>query len=315
MEEKLNLTKFIKEEALNVGFSKVGIVPAEELVDENVRLKRWLDRNYFGMMNWMKHSKMKRINPKRVFKNVKSIVSVAQNYYTPVEYQESKEIAKIARYALGEDYHRVMKEKLKLLYISIKNYFPDINGKCFCDTGPLMEKAIAVRAGIGWRGKNSLVITPEFGSWIFLGEILLDIELDFDTPVKEQCGKCEKCIEACPAQAIVEPYILDATKCTSYWTIEISEEIPPETLKKFNNWIYGCDICQVVCPWNRFSKPTTETAFFPKEWNINPPLSELIEMGDDEFYERYRLSSIYRTSAHNIRKNAKAIKDFVNDNN
>lgn len=308
------LTRTIKLKALELGFSNVGVARADGLEHEGARLNEWLERRYQGTMEWMKRDPEKRADVRQVLPGAKSVVSVALNYYTPQERQESAEIGKISRYAWGDDYHILMTSRIQSLVDCIKSVQPGVSAKAYVDTGPVMDKAWAVRAGIGWLGKHTNVITKEYGSWVFLGEIIVDLELEYDEPMTDFCGTCTACIEACPTDAIVEPYVLDSTKCISYLTIEHKGDLPDELKSKFENWVYGCDICQDVCPWNRFQQATLEMAFFPRPENIEPTLKELEAITREEFTQRFKKSPIKRTKRDGIVRNAKAVQEGKRQN-
>jgi epoxyqueuosine reductase len=260
------LARNIKDRALFEGFNKVGIVGAQSLADEGRRLKEWLARGYHGEMGWMARDVEKRISPLEIFPQARSVVVVALNYFTPQQHHQDPATGKVSRYAWGDDYHDVVKEKLTSLLAWIREQEPSAEGKVCVDIQPVMDKAWAVRAGLGWLGKHSNVITPEHGSWVFIGELLLNLELDHDTErIEDHCGTCTLCIDACPTAAITEPYVVDSNKCISYMTIELrAPELPSEI--DLSGWLYGCDICQDVCPWNRFEEATSETRFAPRKF-------------------------------------------------
>ncbi len=302
-----NRTQEIKSKARALGFAKVGIARADELTEEGQRLREWLRRGYHATMNWMASTVEKRIDPRSILPDARSVVCVAMNYYTEGRHSDDPTVGKISRYAWGDDYHLVLTDRLRQLSEYIKELEPTVNVKVYVDTGPVMEKAWAVRAGVGWLGKHTNLITREFGSWVFLGEVILDLELEYDQPIPDYCGSCTACIEACPTGAIVEPYVLDSNKCISYLTIEHRESISPELASNFQNWVYGCDICQDVCPWNRFQQPTAEAAFAPRTYNLAPTLTELAELTEEEFHERYRKSPIKRTKHAGLVRNARAV--------
>ncbi len=299
----------IKSKAAELGFSKVGFAKAELLVEECNQLREWLAFGYHASMKWMNRGFEKRIDPGKILQNAKSVICVALNYFTSSQHSDDPALGKISRYAWGDDYHFVLTKRLENLYGFIKSEIPGVMGKIYVDTGPMMDKVWAVKAGIGWRGKHTNIITREFGSWIFLGEILIDAELDYDKTMLDYCGKCTACIDACPTHAIVQPYVLDANKCISYLTIENRGDLPKEIVPNFQNWIYGCDICQNVCPWNRFQKKTNEPVFQPYDENIKPKLTELAEMSQEEFSRRFRKSPIKRTKHSGLTRNAKALID------
>lgn len=299
----------IKKKAIELGFCKIGIVSAELLEPEGERFFKWLDRGYHGEMAWLNREPEKRTDPKLIFSAAKSVVVVAMNYFTPHEQEGGKDKGKISRYAWGDDYHDVLRERLKDLLDCIKLEAPEIEGKICVDTTPVLEKAWAVRAGIGWLGKHSNVITTDHGSWVFLGEIILNVELEYDLEtVPDHCGSCTACLDACPTQAIVEPYVVDSTKCISYATIELRDEtLPKEIASNLNGWIYGCDICQDVCPWNRFEKPSNEKRFEPRLNETSIMLNSLEPMEHDEYVVRFRGSAMKRTKLSGLKRNAKAL--------
>jgi epoxyqueuosine reductase len=310
---KLSLTYHIKSKAYELGFSGIGIARAELLNEEENHLREWLARGYHASMHWLERDVEKRIDVTKVLPNAKSVICVALNYFTSSQHSNTPALGKISRYAWGDDYHFVMTTRLEKLYEFVKSEIPGVEGKIYVDTGPMMDKTWAVRAGIGWLGKHTNIITRKFGSWVFLGEILIDAELEYDTPMLDYCGTCTACIDACPTQAIVQPYVLDAHKCISYLTIEHRGELPQEIVSNFQNWIYGCDICQDVCPWNRFQHETEEPAFRPREENAAPRLTELAEMSQEEFSQRFRKSPIKRTKHSGMTRNAKAVLESFKD--
>jgi len=299
----------IKERALFEGFDKVGIVRAEPLEQETSRLKEWLARGYHGEMSWMARDVDKRLNPTELFPQARSVVVVALNYYTPAQHQENSGTGKVSRYAWGDDYHDVLKTKLESLLAWIREQDPDAAGKVCVDIQPTMDKAWAVRAGLGWLGKHTNVITPEFGSWIFIGELLLNLDLDADADrFEDHCGTCTLCIDACPTQAITEPYVVDSNKCISYATIELRAPELPETIQHdLSGWLYGCDICQDVCPWNRFEQVTNETRFEPRAGNVNASLDEILELTSETYAARFRASTMKRAKISGLQRNARAL--------
>jgi epoxyqueuosine reductase len=301
------LSAHIRDQARNLGFSKVGIARSDVLTEEGARLNEWLGRSFHGTMAWMQKESEKRVDVRRIIPDAKSVISVALNYYVPTVHPDSHKTGKISRYAWGDDYHIVMTPRIQSLVDCIKLEMPDVRSAAYVDTGPVMDKAWAAHAGIGWIGKHTNIITKEYGSWVFLGEIIVDVELEYDQLIADFCGSCTACIEACPTEAIVEPYVLDSTKCISYLTIENRGDIPEELKPKLVNWVYGCDICQDVCPWNRFQQPTEETAFRPREENVDPELYALSEISEEEFSRRFRRSAVKRTKRRGLVRNAKAV--------
>jgi len=308
---KSSFTNRIKSQTIELGFSKVGIARAGSLTEEGMRLQEWLARGYHGTMQWMKHEMEKRVDPCLIFSQAKSVVCVAMNYCSWEQHSDNVGTGKISRYAWGDDYHIIMTERLEELLSFIKIEIPEATGKLYVDTGPMMDKVWAVRSGIGWMGKHTNVITREYSSWVFLGEILIDVELDYDEPMMDFCGTCTACIDACPTKAIIQPYVVDSNKCISYLTIEYRDVLPNDLLSKFHQWVYGCDICQDVCPWNRFQKETKESAFYPRAENIAPKLTELAEMNPEEFTQRFRRSSIKRAKQVGLTRNARGILETV----
>jgi epoxyqueuosine reductase len=300
------LTTDIKEQALLLGFSKIGIARAGRLEAESKRLDEWLVRGYDAGMKWMAERRDKRIDPRTLLPGAKSVVSVALNYYTPARHAEDPAAGKISRYAWGDDYHDIVKDRLDKLLEFILSQRPEASGKAYVDTGPVMDKAWAQRAGIGWQGKHTNLITEEFGSWVFLGEILLDLELEYDNPALDLCGNCTLCIEACPTDAITEAYVVDSNRCISYLTIEHRGSIAEELGEKFGGWIYGCDICQDVCPWNiRDSRPSNVREFYPRPENVEPELSGVAELSQRAFSARFKKSPIKRAKREGMIRNAR----------
>ena len=304
-----SLTEKIKNKAFEIGFDKVGIARAETLTDEGARLDAWLETGYHAEMKWLEREPEKRKNPAMIFPDAKSVIVVALNYFTPHEHEDSSEKGKVSRYAWGDDYHDVLKEKLRELLTFIKSIDETIEGKICVDTAPMMDKAWAVRAGLGWLGKHSNVITKEFGSWIFIGEIILNVELEYEIEtVEDHCGTCTRCLDACPTSAIVAPYVVDSNRCISYTTIESRDAEPPENIKEnLNGWLYGCDICQDVCPWNRFEKPTTEARFEPREDNVTSDLKSILALSPESYAAKFRKSAMKRSKLGGLQRNARAL--------
>ncbi len=299
----------IKERARVEGFDKVGIVAADALIKERAQLNEWLRRGYHGEMSWMARDPEKRTDPRELLPSARSVVVVALNYFTPHDHNSDFESGKISRYAWGDDYHAVVGEKLKSLLAWIKEQWPEAEGKACVDIQPMMDKAWAVRAGLGWIGKHTNVITQDYGSWVFIGELLLNLELQYDLErVEDHCGSCTLCIEACPTDAITEPYVLDSNKCISYATIELRDpELPPDVATKLEGWIYGCDICQDVCPWNRFEQPTDEPGFQPRNGSVALSLSEVLNLTPETYAARFRNSAIKRAKLPGLQRNARAL--------
>ena len=300
------LTAFIRKEAVNLKFDLLKIAPAKKL-ERSSFLEKWLQTKQHGTMQWMESNLEKRMDVKKLFPDAKSVVVIAVNYYSPEKHDDDPEKAKISRYAWGKDYHKILKKKLKQLLLEIKKLDSKIDGRICVDTAPMQDKLWAVEAGIGWQGKNTNILTREMGSWIFLGELILNSELVYDSPVEDYCGSCTACIEACPTDAL-KPYVLDARKCISYLTIEFWDQpIPNEFKKKLENWVFGCDICQDVCPWNKFSKLTQYEEFKPHPENVNPSLSELNQLDEETFNKRFKSSPLKRAKFVNFKRNVKTL--------
>ncbi|MDX5443709.1 MAG: tRNA epoxyqueuosine(34) reductase QueG [Hymenobacteraceae bacterium] len=282
-----------------------GVSKAEFLEEEAPRLEAWLNQNRHGQMHYMANHFDKRLDPTLLVEGAKSVVSLTLNYFP--EEQQPEDTYKISKYAYGTDYHFVIKDKLKTLLAYINETIGEVGGRCFVDSAPVLDKAWAKKSGLGWIGKNSNLISPKAGSFFFIAELIIDLELEYDGPIKDYCGTCTRCIDACPTDAIYEPYKVDGSKCMSYFTIERKDQIPQEVEGKFGNWIFGCDICQDVCPWNRFSKPHQEPAFTP-----HPQLPQLNqkdweEITQDVFQTIFRKSAVKRTGYDGLRRNIKFV--------
>lgn len=307
MSQEITSTK-IKQQALNLGFHKVGIaqIEAQEKDEAINNLKRWLAQGYHADMEWMNNSK--RFDVRNCMEDVQSIIAVALNYYTPHQHSDNPEEGKISRYAWGRDYHKVMLKKLKIFSQWLQTQGKGIKTKYYVDTGPILDKAWAQRSGIGWIAKNGNVITRDYGSWVFLGEILTNLSLTPDQPHTSHCGSCTRCLDACPTQAITKPFVVDANKCIAYHTIENrASELPPEISNNLQGWVAGCDICQDVCPWNqRFAKITDIKEFQPYTRNLKPKLTDLANMTEQEWDSRFRASALRRIKPKMWRRNAQA---------
>lgn len=298
----------IRCKAEEFGFHKVGFAKVERLEKESHRLKIWLKNGYHGDMAWMDKYFNKRTNPSEILHNAKSVISVAVNYFKPLDHSEDRDRAKISRYALKGDYHEVLGKRLQKLLDYIKHIEPSAQGVFYVDSGPIMEKAWAVRAGIGWQGKHSITITKEFGSWVFLGELILNVDLDYNSPATDLCGDCTLCIDTCPTGALVKPYVLDANRCIAYLTIEHKGKIPSELSEKNNNWIFGCDICQEVCPWNqKYAKLTNVDEFIPRKQDQSFSLSSLMKMTKAQFNEKFKNSPIKRSGYDRFKRNVQTV--------
>ena len=306
MPTKSQLTVQIKKQALDMGFHKVGIAAAKPLI-RSTYLEEWLKLNRHGTMTWMENYLEKRMDVTKLYPKAKTVIAVAHNYYTHHQHSNNPKIGKISRYAWGKDYHKVIKKKLKHLLKDIQTLDGSIEGRIFVDTAPIQDKLWAQEGGIGWQGKNTNIITREMGSWIFLGEIVINKELAYDQPAIDYCGSCSACIDACPTKAL-EAYKLDATRCLSYLTIEHRDKpIPDEVKSKMNNWVFGCDICQDVCPWNRFAVETNEDNYQPVLGNVAPDLDELNRLSEDAFKKRFNKSPVYRAKYKNFMRNVRTV--------
>lgn len=302
-------TELIKKEALRLGFMSVGISKAEFLEEEAPRLERWLKEERHGKMTYMENHFDKRLDPTKLVEGSKSVVSLLLNYYP--EEKQREDSYKISKYAYGTDYHFVIKDKLKELMQYIRDEIGEVDGRAFTDSAPVLDKAWAERSGLGWRGKNSNLLSKQVGSFFFIAELIIDLELEYDTPVTDHCGSCTACIDACPTDAIVEPYVVDGSKCISYFTIELKDELPVEMKNNFDHWMFGCDICQDVCPWNRFSKAHQEPLF-----NAHPDLLDMSktqweEITEETFRKVFKKSAVKRTKYSGLTRNIKFISDKV----
>ena len=306
MKNKKHYTELIKNEAKRLGFISCGISRAEFLEDEAPRLEKWLKNNMHGEMKYMENYFEKRLDPSKLVDDAKSVISLSYNYY-PKDLQ-NKEAPKISKYAYGMDYHYVIKEKLIFFLSFIKDKIGDVNGRAFVDSAPILEKAWASKSGIGWVGKNSNLITKQVGSFYFLAELIVDLELDYDGIETDHCGECTACIDSCPTQAITEPYVVDGSKCISYFTIELKENIPNEFKEKFEDWVFGCDICQDVCPWNKFSKPHKEPLFQSTSELMKMSRDEWNEITEETFNKIFKNSAVKRTGYKGLTRNLNFIK-------
>ena len=298
------LKEFICEEARNLGFDKVGFATAAHVTQAEY-LKRWLNQGYHASMQWMNNHLEKRIDPRMLFPGARSVIVVALNYHQPQARTVIENSGKISQYAWGEDYHEVLKDKLYMLLNKLCLHDTQIEGKVCVDTAPMMDKYWAVQAGIGWQGKHSNVISRELGSWFFIGSLIVNVDIEPDMPIADFCGSCTRCIDACPTQAIIHPYVVDSGRCISYYTIEHRREHLPESLvAHLQNWIYGCDVCQDVCPWNiKFEKPTREARFTPRMENINVSLQTWQNLTEHDFRLKFRKSAVKRTKFAGLLRN------------
>lgn len=294
-------TEQVKAKALELGFTKVGIARAVELTEESARLRDWLQLGYHATMGWMERTADRRGDPRRFFPEVKSVIVVALNYFQPHSPSEDPQIGKVSRYAWGDDYHDVLTDKLQQLLTWMEQENPEVRGKICVDAQPAMDKVWAVRAGLGWIGKHSNLITLDHGSWVFLGELMVNLPLESTTKqIPDHCGTCTACLDACPTEAIVQPYVVDARKCISFATIESKEDslnLPTE------GWIFGCDICQDVCPWSRFSRPTSESRFSPHDDFQAPDLDQWQQLTPEDFARKFTGSPIKRAKYRGLQRN------------
>jgi epoxyqueuosine reductase len=320
------ITQFIKTEAHALGFQKVGIIPAQPLHAQGAHLDSWLEKGYQADMHWMQAHSEKRQNPAQLVENTQSIVCVAINYFpgnpTPntqnTEAQKTDTPVKIARYAQGTDYHEVVKDKLNTLLKKLQEQWPQIQGRAFTDSAPVMEKPMAEQAGLGWMGKNGNLLTQDYGSWLFLGELFLNTPLMYDVPTNvSHCGTCTRCIDTCPTDAIVQEGVIDANRCIAYWTIEYKGSAFPKPIaENLNGWVFGCDICQEVCPWNiRFEKPTAEESFRARLWNVTPTAEAILALEPETFQTQYRKSPVKRTKLTGLQRNARIVLENRNKDN
>lgn len=295
-------SNFIKQKAKELGFNQVGIAKANFLDNEAPLLEQWLHNGYHGKMQYMENHFDKRLDPRLLVAGAKSVISLSFNYF-PLEKQNPQAL-KISKYAYGKDYHHVVKHKLKELLLSIQENIGAINGRAFVDSAPILERAWAQKAGLGWRGKHSLLIQKGKGSFFFLAQLIVDLELAYDTPfATNHCGSCTKCIDACPTGAILENNTVNASKCISYFTIELKDAIPQEMKGKFNDWMFGCDICQDVCPWNRFSLPHNEPLFNPHRHLLKMTTNDWEEITQEVFQELFSKSAVKRTKYSGLKRN------------
>ena len=297
---------FIKSKSVDLGFISCGISKADFLEEEAANLENWLKNEMHGEMSYMDRNFDMRLDPRKILNGAKSVISLTYNYYT--DKLQKDENFKISKYAFGTDYHFVIREKLKNLLFLIKEKVGDINGRVFVDSAPILERAWAKKSGLGWIGKNTNLISKNVGSFFFLCEIIVDIELDYDYSTTDHCGTCTACIDACPTNAIVEPYKVDGSRCISYLTIELKENMPEYAKDSYDKWIFGCDICQDVCPWNKFSKPHNEPLFNADEKFLSMSKNEWLEITKETFDKVFKDSPVKRTGYDGLKRNIKFIK-------
>ena len=300
----MNFSDEIKQKALAIGFDACGICRAQDS-GQDTYYRQWLSAGYQAGMDYLERNVDKRIDPRLLVPGAKSIISVALNYFPPTFLPD--DVPQFAYYAYGLDYHEVVKKKLSLLCDFVRDRFPEVNGRFFCDSAPVLERYWAAQAGIGFIGKNTLLIIPGKGSYFFLGELIIDLELDYDKPISQHCGSCRRCLDACPTKAIDQPYVLNAGKCISYQTIENKGDIDADIQPLLSNNVYGCDICQKVCPWNRFAKPNQTPDFFPTEEFLSLDLAKLKAMDEDTYRHIFRRSAVKRAKFSGLKRNVEAI--------
>lgn len=299
-------SKLIKAKATELGFSSCGISKAEFLEEEAPRLEQWLNSGMHGTMQWMENHFDKRLDPTKLVPGAKSVISFTLNYFP--KKQQVADAPKLSKYAYGEDYHFVIKDKLKDMLSFIHDEIGEVDGRAFVDSAPVLDRVWAARSGLGWIGKHSLLLTKKEGSFFFIGELILDLDLEPDGPTTDHCGSCTACIDACPTDAIIQPQVVDGSKCISYLTIELKEAIPASFKTQMDDWAFGCDVCQDVCPWNRFSKPTTEERFKPKEGLLEMNREEWMDITEEVFKELFKRSAVKRTKLEGLKRNLKFLE-------
>jgi len=298
--------QIVTELAKEFGFNLVGFAKAEVIKDEINKMEQWLDKGYQASMSYLENNLHKRKDVKEILPSAKSVISLAVNYYTDHHYTRNKNNGKISRYAWGKDYHLIIWDMLSEFELKLKELEPELETISYVDTGPVMDKVWAVRAGLGWMGKHTNIINKEIGSWIFLSSIITNYEFDYSEIITDHCGTCTACIDACPTNAIVDEYVVDSNKCISYLTIENKVEINPKFKGKLGNWIFGCDICQDICPWNiKFAEQTSVKDFHPTDGETEIELQKVLEMSEVEFKEKYAVSPIKRAKLKGLKRNAR----------
>ncbi|WP_340156818.1 tRNA epoxyqueuosine(34) reductase QueG [uncultured Maribacter sp.] len=306
MDIKSKWTNSIKTEAKRLGFLSCGISKADFLEEEAPRLEKWLNNNMHGEMSYMANHFDKRLDPRKLVEGSKSVISLLLNYYP--ENTQLEDSYKISKYAYGQDYHHIIKGKLRQLQEFITEEIGEVHGRAFVDSAPVLDKAWAAKSGLGWVGKNSNLLTQQVGSFYFIAELIVDIDLEYDHAVTDHCGTCTACLDACPTQAIVEPYVVDGSKCISYFTIELKNELPYEMKGSFDDWMFGCDVCQDVCPWNRFSKPHNEPLFNPHPELLSMTKKDWEEITVDVFQKVFKKSAVKRTKYSGLTRNIEFLK-------
>lgn len=307
MVNKQNYTQLIKTEAKRLGFLSCGISKAGFLEDEAPRLEKWLNNNMHGQMQYMENHFDKRLDPTKLVEGSKSVISLLLNYYP--SQKQTDDSYKLSKYAYGVDYHLVIKDKLKSLLDFIQEEIGEVEGRAFVDSAPVLDKVWAAKSGLGWIGKHSNLLTQQVGSFYFIAELIVDLDLEFDMPTTDHCGTCTACIDACPTQAIIEPHVVDGSKCISYFTIELKENIPTEFKGKMDDWMFGCDVCQDVCPWNRFSKSHSEPLFNPYTELLSMTKKDWEDITEDVFKKVFKDSAVKRTKFSGLKRNIHFLKE------
>lgn len=301
-------TQIIKTEAKRLGFLSCGISKAEFLEEEAPRLEKWLNNNRHGEMQYMENHFDKRLDPTLLVLDSKSVISLLLNYF-PSEGQKDPKAPKLSKYAYGTDYHFVIKDKLKQLLNFIHEEIGDVHGRAFVDSAPVLDKAWAAKSGLGWIGKHSNLLTQQVGSFYFIAELIVDLDLVYDTTTTDHCGSCRACIDACPTEAIVDQYVVDGSKCISYFTIELKDNLPDSYKGKFDDWMFGCDVCQDVCPWNKFSKPHNEPLFNPHPDLLSMTKKDWEEITQEVFSKVFQKSAVKRTKFSGLQRNIEFLKE------
>ncbi len=304
---KLKYTELIKTEAKRLGFLSCGISKAEFLEEEAPRLEKWLKNNAHGEMRYMENHFDKRLDPTKLVEDSKSVVSLLLNYFPSEE--QNNDSFKLSKYAYGTDYHFVIKDKLKSLLNFIQDEIGEVHGRAFVDSAPVLDKAWAAKSGLGWIGKHSNLLTQQVGSFYFIAELIIDLDLEYDSVTTDHCGTCTACIDACPTEAITQPYVVDGSKCISYFTIELKENIPSEFKGQLDDWMFGCDVCQDVCPWNRFSKSHNEPLFNPHPDLLSITKKDWLDITEDTFKKVFKNSAVKRTKFSGLKRNINFLKD------
>ena len=307
MNNNQHYNQLINTEAKRLGFLSCGISKAGFLEEEAPRLEKWLNSNMHGEMRYMENHFDKRLDPTKLVEGSKSVVSLLLNYFP--EEEQCQNTFKVSKYAYGTDYHFVIKDKLKSLLHFIQDEIGDVEGRAFVDSAPVLDKAWAAKSGLGWIGKHSNLLTQQVGSFYFIAELIIDLELDYDTPVTDHCGSCTACIDTCPTEAITEPYVVDGSKCISYFTIELKDNIPTDLKGKMDDWMFGCDVCQDVCPWNRFSKAHSEPLFNPHPELLSMSKKDWEEITEETFQKVFKKSAVKRTKFTGLKRNINFLKE------